>query len=269
MNNPLIDDKADDALGCLSPDVSSKMSHNPKLDSHKPHIVALIPAAGIGSRMKSDCPKQYLMVAGKTIIEHTLLSLLLNPQISQIFIALSPEDDQFSQLEIANNARIKTIIGGAQRADSVLAGLNALTAAEYDEKTWVLVHDAARPCLHQNDLNNLIQLIDVPSCCGGILAAPVRDTMKRGAKGSNTIDHTVERAELWHALTPQFFPLKLLKQCLSTALNQQAVITDEASALEYCGYQPTLVLGRADNLKVTQPEDLALAEFYLSRINKE
>ncbi|MBV2174761.1 2-C-methyl-D-erythritol 4-phosphate cytidylyltransferase, partial [Escherichia coli] len=105
------------------------------------------------------------------------------------------------------------------------------------------------------------------NCCGGILAAPVRDTMKRSLKASQLIDHTVEREALWHALTPQFFPLLLLRDCLSKALEENAVITDEASALEYCGYQPVLVPGRADNLKVTRPEDLTLAEFYLSRMN--
>ncbi|KLN97964.1 2-C-methyl-D-erythritol 4-phosphate cytidylyltransferase [Moellerella wisconsensis] len=232
-------------------------------------IVALIPAAGIGSRMKTASPKQYLTVAGQTIIEHTLSALLLNPRISQIIIALSPEDELFSKLAVANNPRITTVIGGKQRADSVLAGLDALAAAENGENAWVLVHDAARPCLHQDDLNNIIQLVDIDNCCGGILASPVRDTMKRSMQNRSVIDHTVDRSALWHALTPQVFPLYLLRKCLNKALSEHAIITDEASALEYCGYQPTLVTGRADNLKVTQPEDLALAEFYLSRMNKE
>ena len=128
----------------------------------------------------------------------------------------------------------------------------------------MLVHDAARPCLHQDDLSRLLQLCET-SRTGGILAAPVRDTMKRAEPGRAAIAHTVERNDLWHALTPQFFPRELLVDCLTRALNEGATITDEASALEYCGFHPELVAGRADNIKVTRPEDLALAEFYLTR----
>lgn len=229
-------------------------------------IVALIPAAGIGSRMNADCPKQYLQVAGKTIIEHTICALLLSTDIKCIIVALSLEDDYFQQLEIAKDPRVITVIGGKERANSVLAGLDYLAQQTDYLESWVLVHDAARPCLHQDDLKNIIQLATSNECCGGILAAPVRDTMKRSLQGEQLIAHTVEREALWHALTPQFFPLQLLRHCLSKALKEKAIITDEASALEYCGYQPVLVAGRADNLKVTRPEDLALAEFYLSRM---
>ncbi|MEQ4674574.1 2-C-methyl-D-erythritol 4-phosphate cytidylyltransferase [Providencia vermicola] len=232
-----------------------------------PQIVALIPAAGIGSRMNADCPKQYLPVAGKTIIEHTIDALLANNTVNTVVIALSADDDYFRQLDIAKDPRVTVVTGGKERADSVLSGLNYLASLPDYCDCWVLVHDAARPCLHQQDLNNIIQLATEQGCCGGILAAPVRDTMKRSVKTTAFIDHTVEREALWHALTPQFFPLELLRNCLSKALKENAVITDEASALEYCGYQPVLVAGRADNLKVTQPEDLALAEFYLSRMN--
>ncbi|MCC8380634.1 2-C-methyl-D-erythritol 4-phosphate cytidylyltransferase [Xenorhabdus sp. PB30.3] len=255
-------------------------------------IVALIPAAGIGSRMKSECPKQYLSIAEKTIIEHTLSALLEHPRIQQAIIVLHPADRQFNQLPIASDPRITTVIGGDERADSVLAGLNYLAGLSPECPDWVLVHDAARPCLHRNDLDNLLQLLDEKSVssvlsagpfdderfCGGLLAAPVRDTMKRmmaAASGRiadtaiQAVDHTVDRSGLWHALTPQLFPLQLLRDCLMKALAEQACITDESSALEYCGYHPALVSGRADNIKVTQPEDLALAEFYLSRKSKE
>ncbi|WP_092513686.1 2-C-methyl-D-erythritol 4-phosphate cytidylyltransferase [Xenorhabdus mauleonii] len=240
-------------------------------------IVALIPAAGIGSRMKSDCPKQYLEVAGKTILEHTLAALLEHPRIQDIIVALNPADTQFAQLDIASDPRIITVIGGEERADSVLAGLDYLADLPADRKIWVLVHDAARPCLHRDDLDNLLCLIEqnakCPEICGGLLASPVRDTMKRMASPSENglpaIAHTVERNGLWHALTPQLFPLPLLRDCLIKSLAEQACITDESSALEYCGYSPVLIHGRADNIKVTQPEDLALAEFYLSRKSKE
>lgn len=238
---------------------------NNSIIGETPKVVAIIPAAGIGSRMNADCPKQYLQVAGKTIIEHTINALLLNPLVSNIVVALSPDDSYFATLEVASNPRVTTVHGGKERADSVLAGLNLLAQNEQMQNRWVLVHDAARPCLHQDDLNKIIQL-STTDYCGGILAAPVRDTMKRSVKTSDVIDHTVERDALWHALTPQFFPLILLRDCLSKALKENAIITDEASALEYCGYQPVLVSGRTDNLKVTRPEDLALAEFYLSRM---
>ncbi|AOM42501.1 2-C-methyl-D-erythritol 4-phosphate cytidylyltransferase [Xenorhabdus hominickii] len=245
-------------------------------------IVALIPAAGIGSRMKSDCPKQYLQIAGKTILDHTLSALLEHPRIERIIVALNPADTHFRQLAIASDLRITTVVGGEERAESVLAGLNYLASLPTDRAVWVLVHDAARPCLHRDDLENLLRLIDYslesPEVCGGLLASPVRDTMKRmgsplveksATLNHTVIDHTVDRKGLWHALTPQLFPLQLLRDCLMKSLAEKACITDESSALEYCGYQPVLVNGRADNIKVTQPEDLALAEFYLSRKSKE
>ncbi len=134
----------------------------------------------------------------------------------------------------------------------------------------MLVHDAARPCVRQTDLQALITAA-VSSEYGAILAAPVRDTMKRGQNTLTQpqISHTVDRENLWHALTPQMFRVGQLRDALTAALAQGATITDEASALEFCGYTPLLVAGRSDNLKVTQPEDLALAEFYLQLLLKE
>ncbi|CNH86593.1 2-C-methyl-D-erythritol 4-phosphate cytidylyltransferase [Yersinia pekkanenii] len=224
-----------------------------------PEVIAIVPAAGIGSRMQADCPKQYLTAGGKTIIEHAILSLLSHPRIQQIIVVIHPQDAQFSTLPIAQDPRISIVHGGEQRADSVMAGLQHAGQAK-----WVLVHDAARPCLHLDDLDKLLSIIG-NSKVGGILAAPVRDTMKRGAVGIQAIAHTVDRQDLWHALTPQLFPLELLKVCLSRALQDGAVVTDEASALEHCGYHPILVPGRSDNIKVTRPEDLALAAFYLTQ----
>ncbi len=153
------------------------------------------------------------------------------------------------------------VAGGKERADSVLSGLNYVSAQLPCE--WVLVHDAARPCVTLNDIDRLIDV-----CCahptGGILASPVRDTMKRANK-ENNIDHTVDREALWHALTPQMFKTQQLTRALADALQQGVAITDEASALEWLGETPALVQGSANNIKITQPEDLALAEFYLSR----
>ncbi|MHA7845424.1 2-C-methyl-D-erythritol 4-phosphate cytidylyltransferase [Serratia sp. D1N4] len=226
-----------------------------------PQVVAVLPAAGIGSRMQADCPKQYLTIGHQTILEHAIHALLRHPRIPQVIVAISHDDDQFHRLPIAQDPRVRVTVGGQQRADSVMAGLRLAGDAE-----WVLVHDAARPCLHADDLERLLA-ITAHSLVGGILAAPVRDTMKRAETGQSAISHTVERQDLWHALTPQLFPLELLKLCLQRALDEGATVTDEASALEHCGYHPLLVAGRSDNIKVTRPEDLALAAFYLTQLN--
>ncbi|WP_156292682.1 2-C-methyl-D-erythritol 4-phosphate cytidylyltransferase [Serratia oryzae] len=226
-----------------------------------PSVIAVLPAAGIGSRMQADCPKQYLTIGQQTILEHAIHALLRHPRISQVIVAIGPDDRQFHRLPIAQDPRVRVTLGGQQRADSVMAGLQLAGDAE-----WVLVHDAARPCLHADDLERLLA-ITAHSMVGGILAAPVRDTMKRAEVGQNAISHTVERQDLWHALTPQLFPLALLKLCLQRALDEGATVTDEASALEHCGYHPLLIAGRSDNIKVTRPEDLALAAFYLTQLN--
>ena len=224
-----------------------------------PGICAVVPAAGFGRRMQTECPKQYLSIGNKTILEHSVAALLAHPDVQRAIVAISDGDLRFQQLPLVSHPQITVVEGGAERADSVLAGLRAAGDAE-----WVLVHDAARPCLHQDDLARLLALRDT-SKVGGILATPVCDTMKRAEPGKTAIAHTVDRNDLWHAQTPQFFPRELLFDCLTRALNEGATITDEASALEYCGYRPQLVPGRADNIKVTRPEDLALAEFYLTR----
>lgn len=226
-----------------------------------PPVIAVLPAAGIGSRMQADCPKQYLTIGHQTLLEHAIHALLRHPRILQVIVAISPEDGQFQALPIAQDPRVLVTLGGQQRADSVMAGLQLAGDAE-----WVLVHDAARPCLHADDLERLLAITE-HSKVGGILAAPVRDTMKRAEVGQSAISHTVDRQDLWHALTPQLFPLELLKLCLQRALDEGATVTDEASALEHCGYHPLLVPGRSDNIKVTRPEDLALAAFYLTQLN--
>ncbi|WP_414164679.1 2-C-methyl-D-erythritol 4-phosphate cytidylyltransferase [Superficieibacter sp. BNK-5] len=228
-----------------------------------PGVCAVVPAAGFGRRMQTECPKQYLSIGNKTILEHAVAALLAHPRVQRVIIAVTPGDTRFQQLPLANHPQITVVDGGSERADSVLAGLKAA-----GDTRWVLVHDAARPCLCQEDLERLLALSET-SRVGGILAAPVRDTMKRGEPGKPAIAHTVDRNDLWHALTPQFFPRELLTDCLTRALDEGAVITDEASALEYCGFHPELIPGRADNIKVTRPEDLALAEFYLTRFHHQ
>ncbi|MFM5134184.1 2-C-methyl-D-erythritol 4-phosphate cytidylyltransferase [Aeromonas rivipollensis] len=219
-------------------------------------LTAIVPAAGIGSRMGADCPKQYLTLAGKTILEHTLGCLLSHPAIARVIVALAPHDGWFEQLTVAADPRILRVEGGIERAYSVL---NALHVAE---GKWVLVHDAARPCLCHGDLDKLIAT--AMACDGAILGSRVRDTMKR-TDGAGNIVATVEREQLWHALTPQMFPTGTLKRALKEGLALGALITDEASAMERAGFTVKMVEGRADNIKVTRPEDLSLAELFLQQ----
>lgn len=233
------------------------------MSTDKQGIVAVVPAAGVGSRMKADRPKQYLTINAITILEHTVKKLLSHPQVSKVVVAVSEGDPYFPELSLSQHPDVVRVKGGNERADSVLSALNYIQESGLGE--WVMVHDAARPCIQQGDIDKLIEAA-LSHPVGGILAAPVRDTMKRGVDGA--IDHTVERANLWHALTPQMFRTLPLQQALTEALEQGVSITDEASAFEWKGASPALVAGRSDNFKVTQPEDLALAEFYLSQ-NKE
>ena len=225
------------------------------IDCHS-GLTAIVPAAGIGSRMGADCPKQYLTLAGKTILEHTLGCLLSHPAIARVIVALAPHDEWFEQLAMAADPRILRVEGGIERAYSVL---NALHVAQ---GKWVLVHDAARPCLCHGDLDKLI--MTAMACDGAILGSRVRDTMKR-TDGAGNIVATVEREQLWHALTPQMFPTGTLKRALEEGLALGALITDEASAMERAGFTVKMVEGRADNIKVTRPEDLSLAELFLQQ----
>lgn len=232
-------------------------------------ITAIVPAAGIGSRMKQSVPKQYLTINHITVLEHTVTALLAHPKIDHVVIALQANDPYFPTLPIAHHPQITVVEGGKTRAESVMAGLAILD--ENQHAHWALVHDAARPCIQLTDIDNVITVaMNTPS--GAILAQPITDTIKLAnlATSAATIDKTIPRENLWRALTPQCFSVELLKCCLQRALQDGAEITDEASALEYCGYSPLLINGRSDNIKITWPEDLALAQFYLNHYkNKE
>lgn len=219
-----------------------------------PPFWVVIPAAGIGSRMCADRPKQYLTLGGQSILEHTLDCFLDHPQLRGLVVCLAEEDPYWPDLKCARDARVHRAAGGSERADSVLAGLLALSGLGADDTDWVLVHDAARPNLALEDLNCLLNsLADDP--VGGLLAVPARDTLKRaGADGR--VQETVDRSVIWQAFTPQMFRLGSLREVLADALASGVVVTDEASALEWAGYHPRLIEGRADNLKITRPEDL-------------
>ncbi|MDO6684290.1 MULTISPECIES: 2-C-methyl-D-erythritol 4-phosphate cytidylyltransferase [unclassified Agarivorans] len=218
---------------------------------------ALLPAAGIGSRMQASIPKQYLSLGEKTILETTAAAFLSHPAIAKVIVVLHPNDRWFKDLSIACSPSIQTVEGGDERADSVLAGLQTINDDE-----WVLVHDAARPCITHQDISLLIASCEQHQH-GGILASPVRDTMKRSADGK--VEHTVSREQLWHALTPQMFLVQSLKQNISNAMAAGEKITDEASAMEWAEQPVSIIEGRSDNIKVTCPEDLALAKWYLSQ----
>jgi len=231
-------------------------------DSQSPKYWIIIPAAGVGKRMGADRPKQYLPLLGKSVIEQTIDCFITHSRVERIVVALSRDDGYWPELDISRSPRIVRAEGGTERCHSVLNALDALQE-KAGENDWVLVHDAARPCLTRGDLDKLIDELSSDEV-GGILAVPVRDTMKRG-DGKGHIDHTEDRNDLWHALTPQMFRFALLSDALRKSLADGFVVTDEASAIEHVGLKPRLVEGRADNIKVTRPEDLALAGYFLEK----
>ena len=227
-----------------------------------PAYWALVPAAGVGKRMGSALPKQYLPLRGRTVLDHTLDRLLDHPRIEGVYLALSPDDGWWPDSGFYKDPRVTRVDGGSERCHSVLNALQALSRrAAADD--WVLVHDAARPCLRPSDLERLIEQLSAHPV-GGLLGRPVHDTMKR-AGPDRRIEATVPREGLWHAYTPQMFHLGPLRQALERALAEGRLVTDEASAMELAGDRPLLVEGAGDNLKITRPEDLALATFYLGQ----
>jgi 2-C-methyl-D-erythritol 4-phosphate cytidylyltransferase len=222
---------------------------------------AIVPAAGVGKRMGTEVPKQYLEVGGKPVLQHTLERLLSVETIAGINVALGEEDGFWPDLPFTDHPRIRAVPGGRERADSVYSALLHLEdRAKPDD--WVLVHDAARLCITRSDVLRLIETLrDDP--IGGILALPVSDTLK--TVDDQHITGTPDRRQVWRALTPQMFRYSLLRQALFDAAEQNRLVTDESSALELAGYRPCIVEGRPDNLKITRPEDLPLAAFYLER----
>jgi len=234
-------------------------------------VWVVIPAAGIGKRMQSETPKQYIKIKGKTILEHTLDCFINHPQIAGCVVALASEDPYWKSLNIHTTASefpLYSVEGGDQRSDSVEQALDYLSVVEkLAEDSWVMVHDAARPCLSQQDITRLLSLI-TEGASGGILASPVRDTMKRAKQGELVISQTESRDDLWHALTPQLFKLGELTEALEYCLENGLTVTDEASAMEARGYTVKLVEGDSSNIKVTRPADIELASWLLSQEGK-
>lgn len=223
-------------------------------------VWAVVPAAGVGARMGAEVPKQYLPLLGRPLIEHTLERLLSHPRIAGVVVAVAAGDGRWRALGLAGQPGVTTVTGGAERCHSVLNAL-AWLLGQGRGGAWVLVHDAARPCLSHGEIDRLLEtLADDP--VGGLLGLPVRDTMKR-AGAQDRVAGTVPREGLWHALTPQMFRTGALHAALGSALARGELVTDESSAMELAGHAPRLVPGRPENIKVTRPEDLALAELYL------
>ena len=229
---------------------------------NKPAIAAVVPAAGIGSRMQASCPKQYLTLLERPVLSHTLATLLACQAISHVYVALAAHDRCFEQLAEAQHPQLSTVAGGDTRGASVLAGVQAAQQAGYD---FVAVHDAARPCLSQQDLAQVIAA-GVSHSDGAILATPVRDSMKY-ADAQQQIIANVDRTDVWQALTPQVFRTDLLLAALQQMGVNHPQMTDEASAVQYFGRTPMLVTGSVKNLKITHPEDLAIAAAYLSMLS--
>lgn len=222
---------------------------------------AVIPAAGSGARMGGPVPKQYLSLAGRTVIEHVLNLLVAEPQLAGVTVAVAVDDPYWQRYLPRQPAKpVRVATGGETRAHSVLNALVSLRDELRDED-WVLVHDAARPCLHPQDLSLLIQQLDL-NPVGGILAVPVADTLKQ-VDDEQRVTATHERGSLWRAFTPQMFRYRLLREALEAALRAGEMPTDESVAMERAGYTVKVVEGRSDNIKITRPDDVALAEAIL------
>ncbi len=221
---------------------------------------AVIPAAGIGNRMGTEVPKQYLKIRDRYILELVISRFIEIQVIEQIVVVVSENDTYWPGLDLSTHNRVTTTTGGKERYHSVLNGLyrlNGIAAAN----DWVLVHDAARPCVRKEDIKLLIDKISNHPA-GGLLGLPVRDTMKR-VDMNNEIIETISRIGLWHALTPQMFRIGSLQNAIEKAIQDKLDITDEAQAMEYAGYNPKFIQGHPDNIKITLMSDLPLAELYL------
>jgi 2-C-methyl-D-erythritol 4-phosphate cytidylyltransferase len=222
-------------------------------------LVGLIPAAGQGARLGAEAPKQYVEIHGRALLAHAVRALLAHPAVGLAFVVLAPDDERFATLDWSEfGDRLAPLwCGGATRRDSVMNGLVAM-ANVVDPDDWVLVHDAARPCLAPDELTRLVEAVRGDEV-GGILALPLADTLKR-ENGAGRIDRTEPREGLWLAQTPQMFRHGTLLHAL--AAGDQ--VTDEAAAIEAVGLKPLLVPGSAGNLKVTYPADVAIAAALLA-----
>jgi 2-C-methyl-D-erythritol 4-phosphate cytidylyltransferase len=227
----------------------------------EPRFWAIVPAAGTGRRMAAEIPKQYLTLGGRTVLEQTLDALLACERLAGVVLVIQDGDEHWAAIQGNYTGQaLETVTGGEERCHSVLNGLKHL-AARAGNEDWALVHDAARPCVRRHDIERLMTTLE-SGTQGGLLGVPVTDTMKR-VDHEACITATVEREGLWHAYTPQMFRVDALCAALQQAIDRGRAVTDEANAMELAGYRPRMVQGARDNIKITVPADLPLAEFYL------
>ncbi len=232
--------------------------------SEQPRHWVVIPAAGAGRRFGGPVPKQYLALGGRQVIDYSIAAFIDHPLIAGCVLALSPEDAWWPESAYADHPALQRVAGGTERSDSVANALAHLVTHAADED-WVLVHDAARPCLTRADLDRLLAALREEPV-GALLAVPVHDTVKCAEAASGLrVERTLPRQQLWRAYTPQAFRLGQLRQALAQCQAHGLAITDEASAIEQLGLRPRLVEGRVDNIKITRPEDLPLAHFFLQQ----
>ena len=226
----------------------------------------IIPAAGTSQRMNGTLPKQYLPIQDATVIEYAIKNFLQHAGINGVIVALHEDDQHWQQLSLFNNEKIQVVTGGNTRAESVYNALLYLEDQSIDNNDFVLVHDAARPCLRFSDLENLLnQLRDDE--VGGILAAPVSDTLKMSIE-KGLVNKTLDRGKIWRAFTPQMFRLKYLSTAMHYCIKNDIAVTDEASAIELQSLPVKLIEGQSDNIKITQSEDLPLVAAILKNINQ-
>ena len=232
---------------------------------------AVIPAGGKGLRFGSQVPKQYMMVAGRPVLDHVLAAFLKPKVFKAVVVPVPPDDRRFNELASSSHGCVYPIKGGAERADSVQAGLDWIKAQGGDADDWIFVHDAARPLITQHELHGLVDAIKSSRCPGVVLGVPAADTLKRVDQISpypkepdSHVAETVDRNGLWYAMTPQVFRLGELSYALQAAKQSGLVVTDESQAMEANGRLPWLIRGRRSNIKLTYPEDLELIEALLS-----
>ena len=237
----------------------------------RPPYWLVMPAAGRGTRLGADLPKQYLMLVGRSMLEWTVQPFLADAACRGLVVALAPDDTHWPRIRSRLSRVPIEAEGGAERADSVRAALQRLRASGVGDDEWVLVHDAARPCVSAVEIDALLQAVGSVAerdgrLAGGLLALPMTDTLKRQRRGAGAIasQETVAREGLWRALTPQMFRLGALLAALDAAVAAGRRPTDEAQAMEWQGAAPLLVAGESTNLKVTTGHDIALAERILA-----
>ncbi len=232
---------------------------------HHASFWVIIPAAGRGQRFSHQAAKQYLLLQGKTILEHSIDLFIHQHWLNKIILAIAKDDHHFSSLDVASHPKVQVVIGGESRADSVLNALKSLQSIAHP-LDWVLVHDAVRPCLHQHDLHLLMESLSQEKV-GGILATPATDTMK--TFNSHHILQTVPRENLCKALTPQMFRFAVLFDALTHCMEKNLSVTDESSSVEHFGLKPKVVFAQYANPKLTLASDLNMIAHLLASKNQE